>query len=98
MQKFDVNALGLTLGIIWGAAILLVGLSAAFFGYGAAFVELASTLYIGYAPTILGAIIGTVWAFIDAYVGGVVIAWLYNKLTNNQQPTTPNEPPPTFHQ
>ena len=49
------------------------------FGWGREIVELASSLYLGYAATCLGTIIGTTWAFIDGFIGGVIIAWLYNK-------------------
>jgi len=35
---------------------------------------------VGYSATIVGILIGAVWGFIDAFIGGVVLAWLYNKL------------------
>lgn len=28
----------------------------------------------------LGIAIGTLWGFVDGYITGVVIAWIYNKL------------------
>jgi hypothetical protein len=37
-------------------------------------------LYIGYEPTLLGAITGAVWAFVDAFILGVLVAWIYNRL------------------
>jgi len=37
-----------------------------------------SSLYIGYAATLLGSIIGAIWAFVDGFIGGVIVAWLYN--------------------
>ena len=52
----------------------------AMFGWGVALVEALSSLYIGYSPSILGAIIGAVWGFIDGYIAGIVIAWIYNRL------------------
>jgi len=82
MEKINVQALGLTLGLVWGAALLLLGLSAAMFGYGVLLIEFFSILYVGYAPTFLGALLGGVWGFVDAYIGGLVVAWLYNKLSS----------------
>lgn len=80
MAKLNVKALGLTLGIVWGAALLIMGIVATFFNYGDGFVGALGSLYCGYKATILGSLIGGVWGFIDAGICGVIIAWLYNKL------------------
>ncbi len=79
MAKLDIKAFGLSLGILWGAAMFLLGLTVMLFNWGAAWVTLMSSLYIGYKPTLLGSVIGGVWGFFDAGIGGVVAAWLYNK-------------------
>lgn len=71
-------ALGLSLGIMWGISILIVGLLAHFLNYGRTFVVSMGTLYIGYEPSILGSIIGGIIGFIDAFIGGLIIAGLYN--------------------
>ncbi|MCI0619833.1 bacteriophage holin [Candidatus Wolfebacteria bacterium] len=81
MQKLNVQGIGVALGITWALGCLLIGLSALAFGYGAEFVAAVGTFYIGYAPTLLGVLIGTVWGFVDAYIGGVIFVWLYNKFT-----------------
>jgi len=44
------------------------------------FVALLSGVYVGYNPTILGSLVGALWAFFDALIGGLLFAWLYNKL------------------
>ena len=80
MAKLDVKALGLTLGIVWGAALLIMGIVGMFFSYGSGFVKTLGSIYVGYQATILGSLIGAIWGFIDAGIGGVLIAWLYNKL------------------
>lgn len=80
MAKVDVKALGLTLGIVWGAVMFILGIINMFLSWGGAIEELMSTLYIGYAPTFLGSIIGGIWGFIDAGIGGVIVGILYNKL------------------
>jgi hypothetical protein len=76
--KLSPLALGLSLGFIWGAAVLLMGILAHYFAYGNAFVDAMGVVYIGYDITISGSIIGAVFGFIDALVSGVLIAWLYN--------------------
>lgn len=80
MAKLDVKALGLTLAIVWGASMLIMGLVAMGTNYGVVFVNVLSTMYLGYRPTIAGSIIGAIWGFVDAGIAGVIIAWLYNKL------------------
>jgi len=80
MAKLDVKALGLTLGIIWSAALLIMGIAAMFFSYGNGLVRAMGSIYIGYQATILGSLIGAIWGFFDAGICGLLIAWLYNKL------------------
>ncbi len=81
MAKLDVKALGLTLGIVWGASVAVMAILAMTVNYGGPFVNALSKFYIGYGLTLRGIIIGAVWGFFDAGIGGVVIAWLYNKLS-----------------
>ena len=79
MQKLNVLSLGLSLGITWVSYILFIGI-AAMFGWGTGWVKGLSNLYIGYKPSFLGLIIGSCWAFLDGFIGGVMIAWIYNKI------------------
>lgn len=80
MGKIDVKAFGIACGIVWGAAMFMLGLMNMCMDWGGALEEVMSTLYIGYKATILGSVIGGVWGFFDAGIGGLVVAWLYNKL------------------
>jgi len=77
MNKCSVNALGVAIGVLWAAYVFLCGITA-MFDWGTALVAALSSLYIGYGPSIMGAVIGAVWGFIDGYIAGVVIAWIYN--------------------
>ena len=79
-KELSVKGLGLTLGIVWGAAVFLVGITSMLYGYGTDFVLLLDSIYVGYTATFGGSIVGAIWGFIDAGIGGVIIAWLYNKL------------------
>ena len=71
-------ALGLALGVTWGVSVMLMGIVAFYFMYGTAFVTAMGAIYVGYEASILGSIIGGFIGFVDAFIGGVVIAWLYN--------------------
>ncbi|MDY6863307.1 MAG: bacteriophage holin [Thermodesulfobacteriota bacterium] len=79
-NNLNILSLGLSLGITWAAGIFFLGIMAWLLDWGTAIVEISSALYIGYKATPLGIMIGTVWAFVDGFIGGVIIAWLYNKL------------------
>ncbi len=79
MAKLNVKAFGLAVGIVWGVGMFVLGIIAMAFGWGDRFVEILSSLYIGYKATFLGSIVGAVWGFIDAGIGGIIVAWLYNK-------------------
>lgn len=78
-HTLDAKRLGLAGGIVWGAAVLLLGFIA-IAGYGNAWVILLSDIYLGYKATLLGAIIGGIYGFIDGFIGCYVLAWLYNRL------------------
>lgn len=79
MSKLSANALGISIGILCSAYALFCGITA-MFGWGTSLVDAISSLYIGYSASVLGAIIGAIWAFVDGYIAGFVIAWLYNKI------------------
>jgi hypothetical protein len=75
-----VLSLGVALGLTNALAVFLLGIATAVFGWGILVVQVLSTLYIGYEPTFLGSVTGAVWAFVDAFFGGVLFAWIYNRL------------------
>ena len=82
-MKLDVKAMALTIGLVWGAAMLLIGVAYVISGgYGEAFLDVMASLYPGYHATsnFADVIVGTLYGLVDGAVGGVVIAWLYNRL------------------
>lgn len=81
-MRLSLKGLALTLGIVWGGAIFLVGLGNLMWpDYGAALLDLARSLYPGYANTagLWGVIVGSLYGLLDGAVLGVIIAWLYNR-------------------
>lgn len=74
-----VVSFGLALGITAALVVFLIGVTTAFFGWGILVVQVLSTLLIGYEPSFVGAIAGAVWAFVDGFVAGMFLAWLYNR-------------------
>ena len=79
MAKLNVKAFGLACGIVWGGGIFIFGIVGMFSAWGDTWVAVMSSAYLGYQPTFIGSIIGGIWGFLDGGIGGLVLAWLYNK-------------------
>lgn len=79
-HKVYVHILGCAVGITWGLGLLLLGILGMLFGYGIDMITVLSSIYVGYAPTIGGTLLGVVWALIDGYIAGALFAWIYNML------------------
>ncbi len=82
-MKLSVKGLALASGIGWGGSILFVGiLNLIWPPYGSAFLDLARSIYPGYAatPGFGGVVVGTLYGLLDGTVGGAIVAWLYNAL------------------
>ncbi|MFQ5990001.1 MAG: bacteriophage holin [Candidatus Methylomirabilales bacterium] len=82
-MELNVKALAVALGVSWSVLILFSGW-ASIFGWGTRFVEIMSSLYIGFAPTFLGGLIGAAWGFIDGAIGGAVVALIYNAMVSKK--------------
>jgi hypothetical protein len=81
MQKLSVRGFGIASGAMVSSFMLVVGLSAWLFGWGAEFVFFVADWYRGFSPTPIGSVIGGFWGFLDGAIGGVIFAWVYNKVT-----------------
>lgn len=77
-MRLCVLPMGLAIGVTWAIGFLLLGLMAWTSHWGEPVVKLFSTVYVGYAPTLVGSLWGTLWAFADGFIGGVLIAVIYN--------------------
>lgn len=79
MTRLQPLALGVAFGVLWALYVGFLGLIA-MFGWGTGMVAALASLYLGYGPSIPGALIGALWAFLDGMVAGIVIAWVYNRV------------------
>ncbi|MGA7858378.1 MAG: hypothetical protein WCA11_10655 [Terracidiphilus sp.] len=85
-MKFDVKALALAWAIVWGGAILLVGLANLMWGgYGQRFLEMLSSWYPGYSATrSIGQVaIVTLYGIADGFFGGALFGWIYNSFAKS---------------
>ena len=82
-MKLNLKALALSLAVLWGLVVFLVGLANLIWsGYAAAFLSLLASVYPGYhaAGSFGDLIVGTLYAVLDGAVGGLIFGWLYNYL------------------
>ena len=80
-MKFRPLALGLSLGIVWGGALFITTWLSFFTGYGKLFLEaLAVSLYPGYSISPAGSLVGLLYGFLDLFIMGTILGWVYNKI------------------
>jgi membrane protease YdiL (CAAX protease family) len=81
-MKFSTRGLALVSGILWGVAMLGMGLANLIWSsYGQQFLQTMASVYPGYHATrsIAQVIVGTLYGFVDGLIAGAVFAWLYNQ-------------------
>jgi hypothetical protein len=79
-MKINVKAFALSCAIIWAVGLFLLTWWIIMFDGITGEPTLIGRLYRGYTISPLGSVIGLVWAFFDALIGGAIFAWLYNFL------------------
>lgn len=77
-MKLNVKAFALACGLMWGFGLLFITWWIIGFDGVTRDPTFIGRLYRGYNISPLGSIIGFVWAFFDALIGGAIFAWLYN--------------------
>ena len=83
-MKLDTKAVGMAFGLLWGGAVLSVGLvNLVKPRYGREFLGMISSIYPGYRarPRIENVAVGTAYALVDGAVAGATYAWLYNRFS-----------------
>ncbi|MGA7294309.1 MAG: hypothetical protein WBW53_12155 [Terriglobales bacterium] len=81
-MKINVKALAVASAILWGLAMLGMGLANLIWsGYGQQFLQTMASVYVGYHATrsIAEIIVGTLYGAVDGLIGRAVFAWLYNQ-------------------
>ena len=79
-MKLNVWAFALTCALIWGFGLLAITWWIMLFAGDVEPKTILSRIYLGYAVTPKGSLLGFLWAFGDGLVGGAIFAWLYNLL------------------
>lgn len=77
-MRLNVKAFALTCGLIWGFGLFFITWWIIAFDGSTGEITFIGRLYRGYSITPMGSLVGLIWAFVDALVGGAIFAWLYN--------------------
>jgi ABC-type nitrate/sulfonate/bicarbonate transport system permease component len=77
-MELNKTALGISLGLIWGLAVMLGTWWLMYNGSPGATISKLGAFYFGYCYSFWGSIIGFIWGFIDGFICGFLIAWIYN--------------------
>jgi hypothetical protein len=80
-MKLNVRAFGLACALVWGLGVFFLTWWIIAFDGATHDVTILGRLYRGYDISPVGSLIGLAWALPDGFVGGALLAWLYNRLT-----------------
>lgn len=78
-MKLEAKWFGLACGVVLGVAGFVGTLLSLWFGQGQT-ISLLSAFYVGYSWSFIGALLALVWGLIYGFVGGWLIATIYNSL------------------
>jgi len=85
-----VRALALSMGLLWGGCLLVVGGAALALGgegdyYGKDFLLAMASIYPGYrgVPEAGDVVVGALYGALDGAIAGGLLAWLYNRFARS---------------
>jgi len=91
-MKLNATALAGAMGLIFGAAMLLVGFANLTWpAYGGELLSVMSSIYPGYkaSGSVPDLVTGALYALVDGGLFGLVLAWLYNSLAERRKDEIP---------
>lgn len=82
-MRFNVKALALTSGIIWGLLLFCVTWWIILFEGASGDKTFIAYVYRGYSISAVGSLVGLLWGFADGLVIGAIFGWLYNRFAGS---------------
>ena len=80
-MKLNLKAITIAFGVVWAGVVLIVGVANSIWpGYGKALLVTLASVYPGFAASgsFGDAIVGSLYALVDAAIVGLIFGWLYN--------------------
>ena len=81
-MRFDVKAMAITCGLLWGVALFVLTWWMIFLEGASGEPTAIGDVYVGYNISAMGSIIGLLWGLVDGFIGGAVFAWVYNRIAS----------------
>jgi len=73
--------IALAIAIVLAPALLIMAVVTSYTAeYGHKLVEVIGSVYYGYGPGWGPGLVGMAWGFADAFIGTLIIVWIYNLL------------------
>jgi hypothetical protein len=79
-MKINVKAFAITTALWWGVGLFALTWWMILFQGSTGDPTLIGRVYRGYSVSPLGSLIGLGWGLVDGFVGGAILAWLYNRV------------------
>jgi hypothetical protein len=70
--------LGVAAGILWGVTVMLLTWWLLAIGSPGTEIDALKAFYFGYTYSFGGGFVALLWGFVDGFVGGALLAMLYN--------------------
>ena len=86
-MKLNLKAFTIAIGIVWAGVVLIVGVANSIWPeYGKAFLVMLASVYPGFAASgsFGDAIVGSLYALVDAAIVGLIFGWLYNLIAGSK--------------
>jgi ABC-type phosphate transport system permease subunit len=80
-MRLNLSALTISLAVVWSASVFITGVAHSIWpGYGRSFLLVLASIYPGFSASgsFGDAIVGSLYALVDAAVIGFIFGWLYN--------------------
>ena len=79
-MKINVKAFAIAMALWWGVGLFALTWWMILFQGSTGDPTLLGKVYRGYNISPWGSVIGLAWALADGFVGGAILAWLYNRV------------------
>ncbi len=79
-MKLNIRSFAAAFSLWWGFGLFFLTWWIIAFDGPTGEITLIGRLYRGYSISPAGSFIGLAWGLADGYIGGLILAWLYNKL------------------
>jgi hypothetical protein len=80
-MKLEVKAFALAGALLWGLGVFFITLWVVLLDGPSSDPSLLGRVYRGHTYTFVGACIGLLWGLVDGFLGGAILAWLYNRFS-----------------